>query len=879
MKKQLRLIISLALLAFFATGTKAEGYVWDFSVASYASASEDQVVWTSDYAKLVVDKAEAGTPANNYLGGSVNEATGKTVTSSRFYTNSVVTITPADGYTVTSVVFECTTDNYAKALKESTWDNATATISEKVVTITPTDGTKPFSATMGGTTGSTKVTLNYVAPGGVIPPTPPVISPATGTYTEPQTVTITADEGLKILYSLDNVTYNYYYGPFKVSETTTVYACSEDANGNKSSHVESTITIKTGTEEPVIYSAEFKNNKGGFEFSDVTLPEGLTFVWKNNNYGWVASAFANNQAYAAESWLVSPAFKIDAGSPATLSFSHALNKGTKEACGLYVSEDKQNWTEITVPTWPEGTNWNFISSGDIDMSSYAGKTIYLGFKYASTTSNAPTWEIEELTLKGKGSSDVNPAEVPEYTTIAAAKAAATVDHVDVLMKLTNVTVTYVNGSSNYITDGTEGFLLFGSSLGLKTGDNIDITVTGQLYLYHKLPELAVSKVDEVKVNSSDNVVEPVVVEVTDLLTDYLKYSSMLVKIECTGIEEETWTERLVTLIQDGEECKMYDNWKVATEMTFKTDKDYNITGIAAVRDENVQIYPRTSTDIELITEQALPASKWMDGEEEVENIELSSLDEALEAKFVTDSDGEVTYESSDESVATVDAAGKITLVGPGKCVITAKTAETSAFQTSSAQLNIKVMILQGDGTKENPYTIADVQLLYDETTPSEPVWVTGYIVGCVNGALNKPAWTADSENIVKTNFIISDNKDAESVDECIPMELAKGEIRDNNNLADHPENLGQQMKALGVITKYFSVCGIKSVTELIIGEEQQPETKKGDVNEDTKVDISDIVAVINQIAGTATYKNADVNGDDKVDISDIVAIINIIAGQ
>ena len=54
---------------------------------------------------------------------------------------------------------------------------------------------------------------------------------------------------------------------------------------------------------------------------------------------------------------------------------------------------------------------------------------------------------------------------------------------------------------------------------------------------------------------------------------------------------------------------------------------------------------------------------------------------------------------------------------------------------------------------------------------------------------------------------------------------------------------------------------------------------KGDVNVDGKVDISDIVAVINQIAGTATYPNADVNGDKKVDISDIVAIINIIAGM
>ena len=54
----------------------------------------------------------------------------------------------------------------------------------------------------------------------------------------------------------------------------------------------------------------------------------------------------------------------------------------------------------------------------------------------------------------------------------------------------------------------------------------------------------------------------------------------------------------------------------------------------------------------------------------------------------------------------------------------------------------------------------------------------------------------------------------------------------------------------------------------------------GDVNLDGKVDISDIVAVINTIAGDTTYVNtSDVNEDQKTDISDIVAIINIIAEQ
>ena len=51
----------------------------------------------------------------------------------------------------------------------------------------------------------------------------------------------------------------------------------------------------------------------------------------------------------------------------------------------------------------------------------------------------------------------------------------------------------------------------------------------------------------------------------------------------------------------------------------------------------------------------------------------------------------------------------------------------------------------------------------------------------------------------------------------------------------------------------------------------------GDVNCDGSVDISDIVAIINSIAGTASYSRADVNEDKNIDISDIVAVINIIA--
>ena len=52
-----------------------------------------------------------------------------------------------------------------------------------------------------------------------------------------------------------------------------------------------------------------------------------------------------------------------------------------------------------------------------------------------------------------------------------------------------------------------------------------------------------------------------------------------------------------------------------------------------------------------------------------------------------------------------------------------------------------------------------------------------------------------------------------------------------------------------------------------------------DVNLDGEVNISDVVAVINTMAGDNTFKNtADVNSDKDVNISDVVMVINVMAG-
>ncbi len=868
MRKKLRTLIATTLCMFAAMNVFAEEFSWDFSTNSYSTATEDEVVWESDYATLKAEKAGAGTAANNYLGGDANNRT-----SSRFYKNSQVTITPADGFIVTSIVFECTSPNYATALQNSTWTNASASANDTKVTVTPTDGTLPFSAVISGTTGSKTVTVTYSQNTGV---KSPVISPATGTYSTAQTVTITADEGLTIHYSLDGTNFQNYSAPFEVSETSTVYAYTTDAAGASSPVVSSTITIAS-----FIYNVNFKNDTGGFSTQDVKLDEELTYVWTNNSYGWVASAFKSDKAHEADSWLISPPFSINAGTEATLSFFHALNKGTKDAASVCVSEDKENWTELAVPNWPAGTDWNFIASGKIDMSAYAGKTIYIGFHYQSTTSNAPSWEIQDFTLEGEGSVDI---VIPVYETIAAAKAAVTADQVKSTLKLTGVTVAYVNGSSTYITDGTDGFLLYGSSIGLKAGEYLNLTVTGSLYSYKGLPELSVTSVDQKDLISEENTVVPTVVEIADLTSDVLKYSNMLVKIEGTGVEEEAWTDKKVTLIQDGEECVLRDNWTVAADVTFKTDKDYNITGFVSIYDNAPQIYPRTADDIELITNLVKPESTWKDGENVVTSVTFNSLTEAVSVKFSTNSDATVSFRSTDESVAKVDEKGNITIVGAGSCVITAFTSENETYQESTAALNVIVAVLEGDGTKAKPYNLTDLSLLYasgaatDDKWVSEPVWVKGYIVGCLDGSFAKASLSAESESLVDTNIIIAEEQTVETAEGTTPVALT-GDLRTQFGLKTNPGNFGKEALIYGKIQKYFSVPGIKDVTEIVLVGDG-PEPVYGDVNGDGLVNITDVVEVINVIAGTKMVyaSTADVNGDQSVNITDVVKIINVIAG-
>jgi acylphosphatase/phosphoheptose isomerase len=95
----------------------------------------------------------------------------------------------------------------------------------------------------------------------------------------------------------------------------------------------------------------------------------------------------------------------------------------------------------------------------------------------------------------------------------------------------------------------------------------------------------------------------------------------------------------------------------------------------------------------------------------------------------------------------------------------------------------------------------------------QKVWVKGYIVGYVEGQAYATGAHFDADGCeVKTNLLLATNYNETNVENCIPVQLPNGDVRNDLNLQDHPDNLGKEVKLYGYVLKYFSVPGFKNVT-------------------------------------------------------------------
>ena len=129
---------------------------WNLAVNQTSTVTENSISWSSTPVSLAVDKHDATTATNSYYGGDASNHT-----STRFYKNSMMTITPSSGKAINKIVFTATSDSYASALANSEWTNATAVKDGTTVTVYPGVRTSEVTSEIGGTCGFTSIQVDW----------------------------------------------------------------------------------------------------------------------------------------------------------------------------------------------------------------------------------------------------------------------------------------------------------------------------------------------------------------------------------------------------------------------------------------------------------------------------------------------------------------------------------------------------------------------------------------------------------------------------------------------------------------------------------------------------------------------------------------------
>ena len=154
------------------------------------------------------------------------------------------------------------------------------------------------------------------------------------------------------------------------------------------------------------------SDQGKLVIQDVITDPALSYIWQfTSAYGMKATAYIAPTNYPTESWVVTPAIDLSRAKMPQLSFDQARRYGVEflKECFVMISTDYAgdvtacNWTHVPFNQdeegayiVPDGSSWNFMSTGEMDLTEWAGQQVYIGFKYTSSSDGSATWEFKNL---------------------------------------------------------------------------------------------------------------------------------------------------------------------------------------------------------------------------------------------------------------------------------------------------------------------------------------------------------------------------------------------------------------------------------------------------------------------------------------------------
>lgn len=206
----------------------------------------------------------------------------------------------------------------------------------------------------------------------------------------------------------------YYYKAFSV-----------DGSTNYSTGVTDNATTNYNpTSTTLPYSQTFDSDLGDCHPYSVS---GDTKEWNWNSSDQAAQMNGYNSGDVEEDWLIIPGIDFDSYSNEIMTFDSWYKYGSDDADNylklLYSSDypgfgdpSSYTWNELTFTHPSSAETWT--SSGDIDLSTISGSSVYIAFKYHYNSGKYRRWEIDNISIQ---ESTTNP-EPSNYPTDFAATA-------------------------------------------------------------------------------------------------------------------------------------------------------------------------------------------------------------------------------------------------------------------------------------------------------------------------------------------------------------------------------------------------------------------------------------------------------------------------
>ena len=151
------------------------------------------------------------------------------------------------------------------------------------------------------------------------------------------------------------------------------------------------------------------------------------FISSTGDTQWKVTSYDDNQyvQYSANGtkgacvgWMVTPAISVTAGD--YLAFDVTVGYYNASCLSVLISEnfDGKNWVDVTsdfsIPTKPTSGYGTFASAGKVSLSAYAGKKVYVAFKYEGDGANKKTTTYQIDNIMVGTSIPANSLSTPTY---------------------------------------------------------------------------------------------------------------------------------------------------------------------------------------------------------------------------------------------------------------------------------------------------------------------------------------------------------------------------------------------------------------------------------------------------------------------------------